>query len=497
VPEGLVKELREVAPATPLPDRDVRAGKPLVLNSVLRFDTVRALARVAILGALDLAGLFLAIYTALVLKTAIVAPEQLDQMWAQTKDYFPLGGLVMLLLFARSGLYRDRAQRPGFTRVIASLFQVTLVVLIYAEIEGEPFQSYYIFYGSLFFALLYVSSLRWLFERVSGFILRAAGYRRRAVLVGSGSNIQAVSHALRDSSEIEPYGFVTRTPVALLDGLRDFRSLEQLERHFDAIDEVLIADADFPAEEAVELVDRCHQQGVRVRVAPSTMEILMERVEYVPGQALPLFELKPPVFAGVDFALKRTFDLVGATLLLIVLSPVMIAAALAIKLSSRGPVFYRSQRPGIGGECFSCLKFRTMVAGAEQLQDRLEEHNEMRGAIFKMRADPRVTTVGRFLRRWSLDELPQLFNVLRNEMSLVGPRPLPQRDYERLEDWHRKRYLVLPGMTGLWQVSGRSELDFDELVRLDFLYLERWSVFLDLTILLKTIPAVIRAHGAW
>ena len=135
------------------------------------------------------------------------------------------------------------------------------------------------------------------------------------MLVGSGTNIQAVSHALRDSREIEPYGFVARTPVALLDGLRDFRSLEQLERHFDSIDEVLIADADFPEEEAVELVDRCHQQGVRVRVAPSTMEILMERVEYVPGQALPLFELKPPVFEGVDFALKRTFDLVGATLL--------------------------------------------------------------------------------------------------------------------------------------------------------------------------------------
>jgi exopolysaccharide biosynthesis polyprenyl glycosylphosphotransferase len=497
VPEGLVKELREVEPTTALPDRDVRSAKPLILRSVLRFDTVRALTRVAILGALDLAGLFLAIYTALVLKTAIVAPDQLNQMWGQAKDYFPLGGLVMLLLFARSGLYRDRSQRPGFTRVIASLFQVTIVVLIYAEIEGEPFQSYYIFYGSLFFALLYVSSLRWAFERVSGIVLRAAGYRRRAVLVGSGSNIQAVSHALRDSREIEPYGFVTRTPVALLDGLRDFRSLEQLERHFDAIDEVLIADADFPTEEAVELVDRCHRQGVRVRVAPSTMEILMERVEYVPGQALPLFELKPPVFEGVDFALKRAFDLIGAVLLVLVLSPLMLLAALAIKLSSRGPVFYRSYRPGIGGKCFPCLKFRTMVAGAEQLQDRLEEQNEMGGALFKMRSDPRVTRVGRFLRRWSLDELPQLFNVLRGEMSLVGPRPLPQRDYDRLDDWHRKRYLVLPGMTGLWQVSGRSELDFDELVRLDFLYLERWSVFLDLTIILKTIPAVIRARGAW
>jgi lipopolysaccharide/colanic/teichoic acid biosynthesis glycosyltransferase len=154
-------------------------------------------------------------------------------------------------------------------------------------------------------------------------------------------------------------------------------------------------------------------------------------------------------------------------------------------------------RPGIGGVPFACFKFRTMYSDAERKQVELEEHNEKDGAIFKMRRDPRVTAVGRVLRRWSIDELPQLFNVLRGEMSLVGPRPLPLRDFERLDDWHRKRNLVLPGMTGLWQVSGRSELDFDELVRLDFLYLERWSVFLDLSILLKTVPAVVRARGAW
>jgi exopolysaccharide biosynthesis polyprenyl glycosylphosphotransferase len=495
VPNGLVKELQEIEPLA-LPERDVRAGKPL-LSGLLRFDVARAVIRVTTLAALDLAGLLLAIYTALIVKTALRHPEAMGHMWDQALDYLPLGGLVMLLLFGRSGLYRERAQRPGLPRVIASLFQTTVIVLLYALLEGESFQSYYIFYGSLFFALIYVSAFRWVFEKVSGTILRAAGYRRRAVLVGSGTNIQAVSHALRDSREIEPYGFVARTPLALVDGLRDFRSLEQLERHFDAVDEVLITDPDFPEEDAVELVDRCHQQGVRVRVAPSTMEILMERVEYVPGQALPLFELKPPVFEGVDFALKRTFDLVGALLLITVLSPVMIAAAIAIKVTSRGPILYRSPRPGIGGRCFECLKFRTMVRGAEKLQDHLEAHNEVGGALFKMRDDPRVTSVGRFLRRWSLDELPQLFNVLRGEMSLVGPRPLPQRDYDRLDDWHRKRYLVLPGMTGLWQVSGRSELDFDELVRLDFLYLERWSVFLDLTILLKTIPAVFRARGAW
>jgi lipopolysaccharide/colanic/teichoic acid biosynthesis glycosyltransferase len=154
-------------------------------------------------------------------------------------------------------------------------------------------------------------------------------------------------------------------------------------------------------------------------------------------------------------------------------------------------------RPGVGGAVFACLKFRTMHSDAEQRQEELESDNEADGALFKIREDPRVTAVGRFLRRFSLDELPQLWNVVRGEMSLVGPRPLPQRDYDHLEDWHRKRYLVLPGITGLWQVSGRSELDFDDLVRLDFLYLEHWSVSLDLSILVKTIPAVFLRRGAF
>ena len=179
------------------------------------------------------------------------------------------------------------------------------------------------------------------------------------------------------------------------------------------------------------------------------------------------------------------------------LSPVLALIAIAVKLTSRGPVLYHSMRPGIGGQPFACLKFRTMYEDADAVQHELEQHNEADGALFKMRKDPRVTTIGRVLRRFSLDELPQLWNVARGEMSLVGPRPLPQRDYDQLEDWHRKRYLVLPGITGLWQVSGRSELDFDDLVRLDFLYLEHWSVSLDLSILVKTIPAVLLRRGAF
>jgi len=497
---GLARELQEVKPAEPdaLPSRDVRARSAPFLGGLLGFETLRRGLRVLVLAALDVAGMFLAIWTALAIKTVIQVPEVdvLDRTFAQTQDVAPLACLVMLLLFARSGLYRDRPQRPGFATVISSLFQVTVVIAIYAEIEGFHFSSYYIFYGSLAFALLYVSSFRWLFEIASGRLLRAAGYRRRAVLVGSGSHIDAVAHALRESRDVEAFGYVSLTSRSS-DSLRDFGSLENLERNFDSIDEVLIADPAFPQDEAVELVDRCHRHGVRVRVAPSTMEILMDRIEFVPGQSLPLFELKPPVFEGADFVLKRGFDILGSLILLTVLSPVLVATAIAIRLDSRGPVLFRSSRPGIGGKLFPCLKFRTMREGAEGMQDDLEPHNEMGGPLFKMREDPRVTRVGSFLRRWSLDELPQLLNVVRGEMSLVGPRPLPERDYARLDDWHRKRYLVLPGMTGLWQVSGRSELDFDELVRLDFLYLERWSVFLDLTILLKTIPAVLRARGAW
>jgi lipopolysaccharide/colanic/teichoic acid biosynthesis glycosyltransferase len=176
---------------------------------------------------------------------------------------------------------------------------------------------------------------------------------------------------------------------------------------------------------------------------------------------------------------------------------VLLAIAVAVRLSSRGPVIYRSVRPGMAGRPFRCFKFRTMREHADQVQDDLESLNEKSGALFKIRRDPRLTPIGGFLRRYSLDELPQLVNVVRGEMSLVGPRPLPMRDFERLEEWHKKRYLVLPGITGLWQVSGRSELDFDDLVRLDFLYLERWSVLLDLQILLKTIPAVLTRRGAF
>ena len=470
------------------------------LSFLLRMATARRLARVISLLALDFAGVSLAIFTALMLKAVVFDRVRVSSALHETERILPFAYLLTALLFARSGLYAERAQRPGLSRIVGSLFQVAFVALVFAVVSGEHFSSYYLFYGSLGFGLLYVSSLRAGYEWLTGVMLRAAGYRRRAVLVGTGKHIRDVAHALSDAahSPIEVVGFLS--PRALpANGLRPLGTLHDLERVLgsERIDEVIIADPDFPQVEAVELVDQCHQRGVRVRLAPSTMEILIHRAEFVPGESVPLFELGPPVFEGVDFALKRAFDIVGATLLLVVLSPLLLAIVLAVRVSSRGPIVFRSTRRGIGQRPFACLKFRTMDTDAEEQQDDLEEFNEASGALFKIRHDPRLTPVGRLLRRFSLDELPQLVNVLRGEMSLVGPRPLPQRDYDMLEDWHRKRYLVLPGITGLWQVSGRSELDFDDLVHLDFLYLEHWSLALDLTILLKTIPAVLSQRGAY
>ena len=484
-----------------LPPVDVRRKRPPLLSFFLRRETVRRGARVVSLLAIDFAALYAAVYIALMVK-AVLRDGELA--WTashiEAQDTIAFAYLVTVLLFARSGMYAERAQRPGLPRIVTSLFQVTLVALVFAVVNGEQYSSYYIFYGTLAFAIVTVGLARDLYERVTGVLLRAAGYRRRAVLVGSGKHIEDVAHALTAEvhAPVEMVGFISLTPRPD-NGLRSLGRIDDLPEVLDAykVQEVIIADPDFPEERAVELVDQCHRRGVTVRIAPSTMEILVHRAEFVPGATVPLFELRPPVFDGFDYLLKRSFDFVVSILLVLVLSPLFLAIAVAVFVTSRGPVFYRSIRPGIGGEPFACFKFRTMLTDADQMQADLESENEASGALFKIRADPRLTRVGAFLRRYSLDELPQLFNVIAGQMSLVGPRPLPQRDFDQLEDWHKKRYLVLPGVTGLWQVSGRAELDFDDLVRLDFLYLERWSIGLDLSILIKTIPAVILRRGAF
>jgi exopolysaccharide biosynthesis polyprenyl glycosylphosphotransferase len=486
--------------STGLPGHDIRRRRSPLLSFLLRLETLRRIGRVVSLLAIDLAGVGGALYTALIVKLAIDGDVQPLAAWRVARPWIAFAYLVTVLMFARKDLYSDRPHRPGIAQIATSLFQTTVIALVFALAQGDHFSSYYIFYGSLVFGILYIGLLRAAHTHLTGWLLAQAGYSRRALLVGSGKHIEAVAHALEDRARtrVDLVGYISLTPRPE-NGLRSLGRLDELAAILgrERVQEVIIADPDFPQERAVEVVDSCHQRGVTVSVAPSTMEILINHAEFVPGQSVPLFTLRPPVFQGLDFALKRSFDLVVSSVGLLLAAPLLAAIATAVKLSSRGPVLYRSVRPGMGCRPFYCLKFRTMRHHADEIQADLESLNESSGALFKIRQDPRMTPIGRFLRRFSLDELPQLVNVLRGEMSLVGPRPLPTRDFELLEDWHKKRYHVLPGITGLWQVSGRSELDFDDLVRLDFLYLEQWSIALDLTILLKTIPAVLSRRGAF
>jgi exopolysaccharide biosynthesis polyprenyl glycosylphosphotransferase len=200
---------------------------------------------------------------------------------------------------------------------------------------------------------------------------------------------------------------------------------------------------------------------------------------------------------GWPRTVKRTLDIVISSVLLLMLAPLLFAVAIAIKLTSPGPVLFKQERVGVNKRRFRIFKFRTMVPDAEQLMRSLERKNEVSGPVFKIWSDPRVTPIGRFLRRSSIDELPQLFNVLKGDMSLVGPRPLPARDYVGFnEDWQRRRFSVKPGITCLWQVNGRSRIPFDQWMLLDLQYMDEWSLWLDLKILARTVPAVIRGSGA-
>lgn len=237
---------------------------------------------------------------------------------------------------------------------------------------------------------------------------------------------------------------------------------------------------------------------VDLTVSPGVVDVAGARLTLRPIAGFPLLHVEKPRYEGTQRFQKRAFDFFFALAALCVSSPLLVACAIAIKLTSRGPVFYRSERIGLNGQPFTMLKLRTMTTGADTQVDRLLHLNEGAGGIlFKMRDDPRITPVGRVLRRFSLDELPQFINVLKQEMSVVGPRPPLRREVENYDRHVNRRLLVKPGVTGIWQVSGRSELSWDESVRLDLSYIDNWSMAGDLMIITKTVKAVLAGHGAY
>ena len=378
-----------------------------------------------------------------------------------------------------------------------------------------------LFTGMFFFKGQYVSRslllifvfLQFMLLAVSRWALLVGGtwlrtrpeQRRHFIIVGNSSGAAELASLLEDGEnlglQLLAFAFTGEQPPELPQGLRRNYSLLPVSQlpellHSHVVDELIFC---VGREELVNLepiMQQCEREGVHMRVQLDFLpqgfnHVFVEHLGHVP---LLTFASTPQN----DFALafKRLIDVLVACIALVLLSPLLLVLALAIKLTSPGPVFYRQLRCGLGGRRFTLLKFRSMVANAHELLPDLEELNEVDGPVFKMRNDPRCTRVGRWMRVLSLDELPQLWNVLLGHMSLVGPRPPLPDEVDQYQSWQRRRLRMRPGMTCLWALEGRSHLRFDRWVRLDLLYIDNWSVWLDLKILLKTIPAVLLGKGA-
>ena len=333
---------------------------------------------------------------------------------------------------------------------------------------------------------------------------RAPELRQRTLILGSGIVAGQLVKKLRDNSQ---FGLV---PVGMVDDevhdvgtpdlpwLGRFNDLDKIIET-QQIDRVIIAFSRASHEQLLESIRACRDSGVAIDVVPRLFEFLdgVQALDQVGG--LPVLSIGAAHLSSVSMAAKRGLDLVGSLLLIGVFSPLLIVTAIAIKLESRGPVFFRQPRAGRRRTSFQLIKFRSMYVDAEKRKEECEELNEAGdGVMFKIRDDPRVTRVGRFIRRFSLDELPQLFNVVKGEMSLVGPRPLIFPETDALDqEWHLRRLELRPGLTGPWQIYGRSQSPFQEMVRFDYQYVAGWSLARDIEILFATLPAVVSGRGAY
>ena len=327
-------------------------------------------------------------------------------------------------------------------------------------------------------------------------------------LVIVGTNARAVQFAEKVESRTELgyrlLGFVDSTwgkinefkksGRALIASLTEFPDFLRTQ----AVDEVIVC-LPFKScyQQASQIVDLCEKQGILVRFLSDLFDSKGARMNSETFEGTPVITIAGGKLDGWGVLFKRSFDFSVSLILIILLSPLFLITALLIKAGSTGPAFFRQERLGLNKRRILVYKFRTMVRDADKKQAELEALNEAEGPVFKIKNDPRITSLGKLLRKTSIDELPQLLNVLKGEMSLVGPRPLPIRDFEGFdEDWHRRRFSVRPGLTCLWQVNGRSNTSFDKWMKLDMAYIDNWSIWLDLKILALTIPAVLRGSGA-
>lgn len=413
--------------------------------------------------------------------------------------------LVWLVIFALAGLYEIK--RTGkiwsdFLGVAIAASAGLVGIIIYIFIKREWFDSRFLILAAWILAIIFVSWGRMVVRLLQKYLVSRYHLGAHNVLVVGGD---AISRDLIAEIKDRPaHGYWLVKQFQNLD-LAEIKNISQRS----IVDDIILANPDFPREDVLDLIDFCEERHINFKFIPNLFQALTSNVDFDTLGALPLIELKHTALDGWGQIIKRVVDVLGAILGLIIFAPVMALVALAVKLDSAGPAIYKNERVGPKG-IFNTYKFRSMkiefctgagydkTGGASRLEDELRARQSgRRGPVFKVVNDPRRTRVGRFLERASLDELPQFFNVLLGNMSLVGPRPHMPKEVAGYERWHKKVFNIKPGITGLAQISGRSEIDFDEEARLDIYYIENWSLKLDFKILFKTPLAVLfRKPGA-
>jgi exopolysaccharide biosynthesis polyprenyl glycosylphosphotransferase len=436
----------------------------------------------------------------------IVGPPAVIAPTGVTAGLIVLAALTWIGVFAAYRLYegQTRSIAPASLDEVANLFHALLAGSLLLLVAGQGFKriagwSVYSPLEALMFLMLALVTVPVARGVVRTWVLPAIMRSRRTLIVGAGPVGRLVRRKLDAHPEygLEFAGFVEDGPG----GEEIVGRTEDLTARVDelGIDWVILTATGDAYEETLDRVRAVRRPDVHLSIVPSYFELFASNAAIEDIEGIPVVSLPPMRLSRSVRALKRSFDVAVSAAALLVLSPLFAAIAVAISIDSRGPVFFRQRRHGRGGTEFDIVKFRTMVADAELQRFTLADRNEMEGGgpLFKIKEDPRITRVGRLLRRWSIDELPQLWNVLRGEMSLVGPRPFVVHESERITGWAGRRLETTPGITGLWQVLGRNDIPFEEMVKLDYIYVTNWSLWWDIKILCQTIPVVLGRRGAY
>jgi exopolysaccharide biosynthesis polyprenyl glycosylphosphotransferase len=394
------------------------------------------------------------------------------------------------VLFA-SGTYQGHRWLDLWKAI--SLSQVILLSVAYL-LDPGLWVSRSVFIYAWLLTLTFVTFERFVFSRMLISIKKRFRHlRRKIILVGDEEDIAQTQRFIDRTGSFQVVDIIDLAWHQKSQSLGEIVNRAYRQK----VDEVFICSWEH-VEDPILLFWELKCAGVNWRICPAHLKIPDRWSEIRMIDEIPTIKFNPAAIVGVDFLCKRIFDIVVSFILLTIISVPMALIAISIKLDSPGNVFYKQTRVGLKGKHFKVWKFRTMVSNANKMQKELESQNEVKGGVlFKIKKDPRITRVGKFLRRYSLDELPQLINVLRGEMSLVGPRPLPVRDVEKFATHHFLRHEVLPGITGMWQVSGRSNTDSEDVFNLDFIYIQNWSLGLDCKILLKTVRVIFTSEGAY